>query len=86
MSTFLFTVALFLLLNVAVGLVRVIRGPTAADRIIAAYLFGTTATATLMLLAAAEELRALLDVALVFVLLAAVAVTVFVTVPFLGER
>jgi multicomponent Na+:H+ antiporter subunit F len=71
----------FLLLNVLAGLLRAVRGPTPADRMIAAYLFGTTAVAILLLLAEAFEQEALLDVALVFVVLAAVATSVFVTFP-----
>ncbi len=35
--------ALFLLLTLMAGLWRVLRGPTAADRMLAAQLFGTTA-------------------------------------------
>ena len=43
--------ALFLLLNRGAGMWRVLRGPTAADRMLAAQLFGTTAVAILLLLA-----------------------------------
>ena len=45
--------ALFLLLNLGAGMWRVLRGPTAADRMLAAQLFGTTAVAMLLLLAEA---------------------------------
>lgn len=65
--------ALFLLGNLLVALVRAARGPTAADRMLAALLFGSTGTGTLMLLAAAAPGSALLDVALVLALLAAIA-------------
>lgn len=71
-------VATFLLLNFAVGLVRVLRGPTAADRMLAAQLFASTAVAILLLLAEAMDRPALRDVALVFGLLAAVAGVAFV--------
>lgn len=70
--------ACFLLLNLAAGLWRVMRGPTAADRMLAAQLFGTTAVAVLLLLADAAGEPALRDVALVFALLAAVAAVAFV--------
>jgi multicomponent Na+:H+ antiporter subunit F len=70
--------ALFLLLNLVVGLARVWRGPTPADRILAAQLFGTTGVAILVLLADALSTPSLRDVALVLALLAAVAVVVFV--------
>lgn len=70
--------AAFLLLNIAAGLVRVLRGPTPADRMLAAQLFGTTGVAVLLLLAEAQALAALRDVALVFALLAALSVIAFV--------
>ena len=78
MSTFFTGVATFLLLNLAAGLWRVMRGPTAADRMLAAQLFGTTAVATLLLLAEGMGEPALRDIALVFALLAAVAAVAFV--------
>jgi multicomponent Na+:H+ antiporter subunit F len=71
-------VALFLLLNVLVGLVRVLLGPTPADRMLAAQLFGTTGVAIMLLLAQALRAPALRDVALVLALLSAVAVAAFV--------
>jgi multicomponent Na+:H+ antiporter subunit F len=70
--------ALFLLLNLAAGLWRILRGPTAADRMLAAQLFGTTAVAILLLLGQAYDTPALRDVALVFALLAAVTAVAFV--------
>lgn len=57
---------------------RILRGPTAADRMLAAQLFGTTAVAVLLLLAQAYSTVALRDVALVFALLAAVTAVAFV--------
>jgi multicomponent Na+:H+ antiporter subunit F len=74
----LLATALFLLLTVMAGLVRVARGPTPADRMLAAQLFGTTGVAILLVLAAALDARALRDVALVFALLAAVLAVTFV--------
>lgn len=71
-------IACFLLLNLAAGLWRVMRGPTAADRMLAAQLFGTTAVAMLLLLAEGMSQAALRDIALVFALLAAVAAVAFV--------
>ena len=78
MSAFFVGVATFLLLNLAAGLWRVMRGPTSADRMLAAQLFGTTAVATLLLLAEGMGQPALRDIALVFALLAAVAAVAFV--------
>jgi multicomponent Na+:H+ antiporter subunit F len=68
----------FLLLNLATGLVRVARGPSSADRMIAAQLFGTTGVAIILLLAHAHGEPALRDVALVFALLAVVVAVAFV--------
>ena len=70
--------ALFLLMNLGAGMWRILRGPTAADRMLAAQLFGTTAVAILLLLAQALDRTALHDVALVFALLAAVTAVAFV--------
>jgi len=70
-------VAFFLLLNIVAGLWRVLRGPTAADSMLAAQLFGTTGVAILLLLAPTLG-PALRDIALVFALLAAVATIAFV--------
>jgi multicomponent Na+:H+ antiporter subunit F len=70
--------AFFLLLTVALGLVRVLRGPTSGDRMLAAQLFGTSGVAILVLLGLAMDEPALWDIALVFALLAAVAGVAFV--------
>lgn len=78
MSDFLAVAACFVLTMVALGLVRVLRGPTEADRMMAAQLFGTGGVATLLLLAAATGQPALVDVALLLALLAAFASVAFV--------
>jgi multicomponent Na+:H+ antiporter subunit F len=78
MRAFYLALALFLLLNLGAGMWRVLRGPTAADRMLAAQLFGTTAVAVLLLLAQATASAALRDVALVLALLAAVTAVAFV--------
>lgn len=78
LTCLLLGLAAFLLLNLAAGMWRVMRGPTAADRMLAAQLFGTTAVAVLLLLAQAMQRPALRDIALVFALLAAVAAVTFV--------
>lgn len=71
--------ALFLLLNLLVALVRAARGPTAADRMLAALLFGTTGVGVLLLLAhaGADVAMPLVDTALVLALLAAIAGVAF---------
>ncbi len=53
MQSLYLALALFLLLNLAAGMWRVMYGPSAADRMLAAQLFGTTAVAILLLLAQA---------------------------------
>lgn len=81
MTELLFLLALFLLLNLCVGLLRVYRGPGAGDRMVAILLFGSTTVAILLVLAEAMALPALRDVALLFVLLAASISVAFVRLP-----
>ena len=78
--------ALLLLLTLVTGLWRVLRGPTPADRMLAAQLFGTTAVACLLLQAQIYGQPALRDVALVFALLAAVTAVAFVRRAWLNEE
>jgi multicomponent Na+:H+ antiporter subunit F len=78
MADFLLAAAAFVLAMVALGLVRILRGPTAADRIMAAQLLGSGGIATLLLLAAATGMPAATDVALSLALLAAFAAAAFV--------
>lgn len=96
MTAFYVAVALLLLSTLVAGLWRILRGPTSADRMLAAQLFGTVAVASLLLLAQASGNPSLRDVALVFALLAAVTVVAFVrrvwrsdgtlSAPFMGAR
>lgn len=81
MNVFLTAAALFLLLNLLVGLIRVWRGPSPADQMQALLLFGTTTVAILLLLAYAGDATALVDVALVFVILAAFGTSAFSRLP-----
>jgi multicomponent Na+:H+ antiporter subunit F len=71
-------VSAFLLLTVLVGLIRVARGPTLADRILVAQLFGTTGVAVLLLLSADPGMASLRNVALVFAILAPITVVALV--------
>ena len=59
MPYFLLSVCGFILMMVAVGLIRILRGPTNAERMMATQLFGTGGIAALLLLAAAAGLRGL---------------------------
>ena len=73
MADLLLAAACFVLVLVALGLVRILRGPTVADRIMAAQLLGTGGIATLLLIGAATGMPAAVDVALALALLAAFA-------------
>ena len=78
MAEFLFGAAAFILGMVALGLVRVLRGPTDADRIMAVQLLGTGGIAAVLLVGAASGESATVDVALILALLAAFASFAFV--------
>lgn len=78
MSAALVGVAALILASVVLGLGRVVRGPTRADRMLAAQLAGTGTVAALALLAPATGAPRLLDAALVVAALAAVAAVAFV--------
>jgi multicomponent Na+:H+ antiporter subunit F len=78
MPEFLLAAALFILAMVAVGLVRILRGPADTDRMMAAQLLGTGGIAAVLLLGAATGVDATIDVALTLALLAAFASFAFV--------
>jgi multicomponent Na+:H+ antiporter subunit F len=77
MTTFFAAAALLLLLTLCAGLVRIVAGPTPSDRLMAAQLMGTGGIALLLVLAPVLQVPALVDVALIFALLAAVAAAAF---------
>jgi len=70
--------AAFVLATVAAGLIRVAKGPTRADRMMAAQLFGTALASILLVLSWGLGQPGLVDVALVFAALAAITVVAFV--------
>jgi len=78
MHTALLLLAIFLMINLIAGLLRILRGPTTADLMLAAQLFGTIAVAVLLVLAEASKRPSLRDVALTFALLSAVTAVAFV--------
>ncbi|MCC6777999.1 MAG: multiple resistance and pH regulation protein F [Hyphomicrobiales bacterium] len=78
MNEFLLGAAAFIVAMVAVGLVRILRGPADADRMMSAQLIGSGGVAALLLIAGATAAPATIDVALVLALLAAFASVVFV--------
>jgi len=59
-------------------MIRIINGPTVADRMMAAQLFGTCGLAILLVLAQGMDMPELIDIALAFSLLAALATMTFV--------
>ena len=67
----------FLLANLALGLWRIWRGPTTADRMLSALLFGATSVAVLILMAEWQAIPALRIVALLLVMLAAIITITF---------
>lgn len=79
MTPVLNSVAAFLLLTLLIALVRIWRGPRPADRMLASQLFGTTGVGLLLVLAHAQSMPALLDVALTLALLSVLAIVAFVT-------
>ena len=78
MNEFLLFAAGFILLTVAAGLLRVLRGPGDADRMMAVQLLGTGGIASLLLIASATTVAGVEDVALGLALLAAFASVAFV--------
>jgi multicomponent Na+:H+ antiporter subunit F len=86
MSGFLLATAGIVLATVALGLVRILRGPGDADRMMAAQLLGTGGVAVLLLLGAVTGESGVVDVALTLALLAAFAsITFFKSAPGVPE-
>jgi multicomponent Na+:H+ antiporter subunit F len=78
MAEFFVIAAGFIVLMVALGLVRILRGPGDADRLMAVQLLGTGGIAALLLLAAGTGIWAVVDAALTLALLAAFSAVAFV--------
>jgi multicomponent Na+:H+ antiporter subunit F len=76
-SEFLLAAAIFALASVALDLVRVLRGPGDAERMMAAQLLGTGGVGALLLFGAATGEASAIDVALTLALLAAFAAVAF---------
>ena len=77
MTHFLAGAALCILLTFLVSIIRVLRGPTAINRMLGVQAFGTAGTAVLAILAASADTPALFDAALVLALLAIVSLITF---------
>jgi multicomponent Na+:H+ antiporter subunit F len=86
MTDLLMAAAGFVLLMVALGLARVLRGPGDAERLMAAQLFGTGGVATLLLVGAAMGQSAVIDVALTLALLAVFATVAFVKAALVADE
>jgi len=78
MAEFLFAASGVVLATVALGLVRVLRGPADADRMMAAQLLGSGGIAALLLLGAAAGVDSVIDLSLTLALLATFATAAFV--------
>ena len=78
MDDFMLSAGAFIVLMVALGLVRGARGPGRAERMMAAQLLGTGAIGALLLFGTASGDGAMFDVALTLALLAAFASIAFV--------
>lgn len=70
--------AALLMLSALIGIVRIERGPTGADRMLAAMLFGTSGVALVLTRSLISNAGSLRDAALVFALLGAVTAVAFV--------
>lgn len=77
MAEFLLAAACFVLLMVALGLWRALRGPADADRMMAAELLGSGGIAASLLLSVATETPSVVDVALFLALLTPFAAVAF---------
>ena len=78
MDEVLLAAAGLVLLSVLVGLLRALRGPAPADRMMAVQLLATGGIGALLLLGAATGMAGLVDVALVLAVLGAFASVAFV--------
>ena len=77
MNAFYVVFICFLVLNIAVAMLRLARGPSVADRLTAAQLFGSTGVGALLVMAELLQEPALRNVSLAFVLLAVMVVVCF---------
>jgi multicomponent Na+:H+ antiporter subunit F len=73
MVEFLAGAGLFILVMVAIGLARVLRGPEDADRVMATQLLGTGGITLVLIVAVVANRPAMVDAAMTLALLAAFA-------------
>jgi multicomponent Na+:H+ antiporter subunit F len=86
MNEFLLGAACLVLLFTALSLLRLLRHPSDIDRILSAQLIGTGGVAILLLIGAASDEPAAIDVALTLALLAALASIAFVKAAESGDE
>ena len=79
MTTYYALLAGALIICLLFAMLRIFKGHTSADRMIAAQLFGTLGVAILIVFSFLEGNKSLLNVALVLTLLAPLSVIAFVT-------
>jgi multicomponent Na+:H+ antiporter subunit F len=72
-------VAVFLLLTMLAGFIRIVKGPRPPDRLLGIQLFGTTTVGIMLLLAQVTGNGALHNIALVLVLLSLLVLIAFVS-------
>jgi multicomponent Na+:H+ antiporter subunit F len=72
-AEFMMSAASFIMIVVAIGLLRLLLGPTNADRMMAGQLLGTGGVAALALFSVARQNFAVINVALALAVLAAFA-------------
>lgn len=78
MSLFFLIIICFLLLVLALGLIRVFKGPTPTDRMLSAQLLGTIGVAILILSSINMANEALLNVALTLALLSPISLIAYI--------
>lgn len=78
MDTLYRSLAVFIMMNVVAGGVRIFLGPTRADRMLAGQFLGTSCVALFLILAEMQHQPSFRNLALVFVTLAALTSIAFV--------
>ncbi len=78
MDPVLMGLAAAVIVTAFLGILRIERGPTGADRMLAAMLFGTSGVTLVLVLSEVVDAESLRDVGLVFALLGAVTAVTFV--------
>ena len=86
METFFIIAAAALIITFLIGMVRVCIGPSAGDRLLSLQLIGTTSAALLLILSNGGEYIEMVDIALIFALLAPITSAAFLVISRLNEN